>query len=68
MPAGSKGGNSADAHTRLAEIGEILALGLLRLKAGQSSGTCPDAGESSLASAGLQSGHDAPFVERGVDE
>jgi hypothetical protein len=42
---------------RLAEIAEILAAGLSRLKARQSSGIPADFGESSLDCPGQQSGH-----------
>jgi len=42
---------------RLAEIAEILAAGLVRLRARQSTPLLPDHGESSLDCAGDQSGH-----------
>ena len=42
---------------RLNEIAEILAAGLTRLRARQSSGLPADFGESSLHCAGTQSGH-----------
>jgi hypothetical protein len=42
---------------RLAEIAEILAAGLSRLTARQSSAISPDFGESSLDCPGQQSGH-----------
>jgi hypothetical protein len=41
----------------LAEIGEILAAGLVRLRARKSSGKSADCGESSLALSEHQSGH-----------
>jgi hypothetical protein len=45
------------ADERLAEIAEILAVGLSRLKARQSSSLSADFGESSLDCPGQQSGH-----------
>jgi hypothetical protein len=42
---------------RLAEIAEILAAGLMRLKSRQSTPLSPDGGESSLDCAAHQSGH-----------
>jgi hypothetical protein len=42
---------------RLAEIAEILAAGLMRLKSRQSTPLSPDGGESSLDCAGHQSSH-----------
>jgi hypothetical protein len=55
LPDPSKAGN--DARERIAEIGEILALGLIRLRARQSSQTWPTERESSLACVGQESGH-----------
>jgi hypothetical protein len=46
-----------DVHNRIAEIGEILALGLVRLNARKSSQLCATTGESSLACVADQSGH-----------
>ena len=56
------GPNSIDpgrmtAAERLAEIAEILAAGLMRLRARQSSPLSPDCGESSLDCPAHQSGH-----------
>lgn len=48
---------AADARERIAEIGEILAVGLLRLKARQSSQLSDATGESSLEPIAHQSGH-----------
>jgi len=45
---------------RLSEIAEILAAGLMRLRARKSSQISPDSGESSLALSGHQSGHGDP--------
>ena len=45
---------------RIAEIGEILAAGLIRLRARQSSQLRGGGGESSLASLGRQSGSGSP--------
>ena len=45
---------------RIAEIGEILALGLVRLRARQSSQTEARTGESSLDCVAYQSGHANP--------
>ena len=47
----------AEARARIAEIGEILARGLIRLWARQSSGFFADPGERSLDCVGHQSGH-----------
>jgi hypothetical protein len=52
------------ARERVAEIGEILALGLVRLKARQSSHLSADRGESSLASLADQSGHANGILHR----
>ena len=49
--------NLMTTEERLVEICEILALGLRRLMAHQSSQCCRLAGESSLASSANQSGH-----------
>ncbi len=46
-----------EAHRRIAEIGEILAAGLMRLSARQSSEFSSQNGESSLEPVGQQSGH-----------
>jgi hypothetical protein len=54
-----------DARERIAEIGEILALGLVRLRARQSSQTLADGGESSLACVAHQSGHANSETENG---
>jgi hypothetical protein len=48
---------------RLTELGEILALGLVRLRARQSSELAGVAGESSLACVGHPSGHANPETE-----
>jgi hypothetical protein len=53
-----------DPRERIAEIGEILALGLMRLRARQSSASCPEGGESPLVFGGDQSGDAPQFVER----
>jgi hypothetical protein len=56
--AASRYRNTAlDARERITEIGEILALGLARLRARQSSETARAAGESPLACVGHPSGH-----------
>lgn len=47
-------------HERLAEIGEILAAGMVRLRARQSRKISADGGESSLAGIGHRSGHPNP--------
>jgi hypothetical protein len=49
--------NEISASERLDEIAEILATGLSRLKARQSSALPADFGESSLHCAATQSGH-----------
>jgi hypothetical protein len=45
------------ADERLAEVADILAAGLMRLKSRQSTRLSPHGGESSLDCAGHQSGH-----------
>ena len=55
----------ADARERIAEIGEILAAGLIRLRARQSSQLTSGTGESSLASLAHQSGHENAEPENG---
>ena len=54
-----------EARERIAEIGEILALGLARLRARQSSRTSTDGGERSLDCVGHQSGHANSETENG---
>jgi hypothetical protein len=49
---------------RLTEIGEILALGLVRLRARKSSQIPADGGECSLDCVGTQSGHVDEFLRR----
>jgi hypothetical protein len=49
--------NQITADERLNEIAELMALGLMRLLARQSSPFSPDGGESSLDCPGHQSGH-----------
>ena len=49
--------NSLSGDERIAEIGEILALGLTRLRARQSSELSTHIGESSVDFAAHQSGH-----------
>lgn len=51
----------------LAEIAEILAAGLMRLKARKSSGLSADPGESSLDFSGHQSGHPTPMKRSRID-
>jgi len=50
---------------RLAEIAEILAAGLMRLRARQSSSLSPESGESSLDYLAHQSGHANSKTENG---
>ena len=50
---------------RIAEIGEILAAGLIRLRARQSSQLLETAGESSLACVAHQSGYENAEPENG---
>jgi hypothetical protein len=52
---------SAEAPDRLAEIGEILAAGLMRLQVPKSSGLSGENGENSLHYDASQSGHSAPL-------
>jgi hypothetical protein len=49
---------------RIAEIGAILALGLLRLRARQSREFCAEGGDSSLDFVGGKSGHANSETER----
>ena len=56
---------AAEARERIAEIGEILAAGLIRLRARQSSQLSDLCGESSLASLARQSGHENTEPENG---
>jgi hypothetical protein len=56
-----------EADERLAEIAEILADGLTRLRARQSSLKPADAGESSLDCAGQQSGHANVLTDGGME-
>jgi hypothetical protein len=49
---------------RLAELGRILAAGLIRMKARQSSGLSADCGESSVDLLRLKSGHATPTQRR----
>jgi len=56
---------AAEARERIAEIGEILAAGLIRLCARQSSQLSDLTGESSLASIAHQSGHENAEPENG---
>ncbi len=59
---------SLSAAQRLSEIAEILAAGLMRLRARKSSQISPDGGESSLDCAGTQSGHaNALKTQGGLD-
>jgi hypothetical protein len=53
-----------ETRERIAEIGEILALGLVRLKDRQSREVWADGGESSLACVAHQSGHRNTELER----
>jgi hypothetical protein len=48
--------NEVTADERLIEIGDLLALGLMRLRLRQSSALSPHVGESSLDCAACQSG------------
>jgi hypothetical protein len=47
-------------NERLTELAEILAVGVVRLRARKSSGMCPDIGESSLDCVAHQSGDQDP--------
>ncbi len=55
------------AKERIVEIGQILALGLIRLRARQSRQSSAPLGESSLACVGEQSGHANPAFEGEAD-
>jgi hypothetical protein len=66
LPSGDRS-NAADAAAQIAEIGTLLARGLVRLRARQSSETTVSAGESSLAYVGRQSRHPNPERERITD-
>jgi hypothetical protein len=56
-----------DCHNRLAEIAEILAIGLQRALARKSSEVCADCGESSLHILPGQSVHPTPVDRRTPD-
>ena len=58
---------SISPHARLAEIAEILAVGLMRLMARKSSPISADPGESSLDLSAAESGHPTP-VERRISD
>lgn len=58
-PSGSK--------ERIREIGEILAVGLMRVLAGKSSGQMAVSGESSLDLSAIKSGHPTPVMGGGSD-
>ena len=58
--------NQLTAAERLEEIADLLAAGLMRLRARQSSPFSPDNGESSLDFSADQSGHAAPKRTRGA--
>ena len=53
-----------DPRERIAEIGAILALGLIRLRARKSSPLSDASGESSLDYVGTQSGHGNHVLQR----
>ena len=53
------------ARERIAELADILAAGLMRLKARKSSHLSADCGESSLDCAGHQSSHAADVTTNG---
>jgi hypothetical protein len=55
------------AQERITEIAEILATGLMRLRAKQSSQISRDLGESSLHTLPEQSGHPSPENRRMLD-
>jgi hypothetical protein len=57
--------DQSSASERIAEIGEILARGLMRMRARKSSSLSADDGESSLARVGHQSRHANPEMENG---
>jgi hypothetical protein len=59
--------NELSCDERLDEIAEILALGLQRLLARQSSDQSAHCGESSLHSAAHQSGHANVLTNGGID-
>ena len=58
-------GTSNSPRERIAEIGQILALGLVRLKARQSTQLSDLTGESSLEPVATQSGDANPKTENG---
>jgi hypothetical protein len=66
VPPAAGNGSDTCGRERIAEIGEILARGLVRLKLRQSSGRLPPAGESSLGFVGDQSGDAERLGEKGV--
>lgn len=59
---------ATDIRAEIAEIAEILAAGLVRVLARQSSSKSPHTGESSLHNSPDQSGHPAPRNAENSDE
>jgi len=59
-------GHVPDSRARIAELGELLVLGLVRLRTRQSSGTSGEGGESSLDCVGGRSSHAEPVLAKDV--
>jgi hypothetical protein len=68
LSASMRPNNEVSAATeRIAEIAEILAVGLMRVMARKSSGYSTDTGESSLHISARQSSHPTPMDRRMAD-
>jgi hypothetical protein len=65
MPNPRNKSDLLNATDRIAEIGEILALGLIRLRARKSTQLSADRGDSSLDCVADQSGHANSTTENG---
>jgi hypothetical protein len=59
--------DTSGSNERIREIGAILALGLVRVLAGKSSGQRGVSGESSLDFSAIKSGYPMPVTDRGSD-
>jgi hypothetical protein len=60
--------DTSSSKERIREIGAILAVGLIRVLAGKSSGQRAVSGESSLDFSAIKSGHPTPVTAGGSDD
>lgn len=67
VDSGDRRSTDSSAGVPIAELGELLALGLLRLSARNSRGKPAQGGESSLDISAAQSGHQTPAMRGGLD-